>query len=139
MASLGGEGGPGRLGNYAVRNPDHDQDGPQWLTFNIGDSRAYLPLLAVLFSSRRTTRHFKKQRICERTGADLVLPPRMSSLGALESRAMPELPWPIRPHPYVCEYDVVLVCSDGVHGVLSNDILSTVSDNASRKKRQCPV
>ena len=45
---------------------------------------------------------------------------------------MPELPQADYVLTPMCEGDLVLVCSDGVHGVLSNeDILAAVSDTAS--------
>ena len=102
------------------------------MTFNIGDSRAYL--IAQGSIVQLTTDHSALQEakeFAQRTGADLVLPPSNVITRALGA-AMPELPQADYVLTPMCEGDLVLVCSDGVHGVLSNeDILAAVSDDAS--------
>ena len=132
VASLGEKGDPAAPGTTLCGTLTIDQDGPQWLTFNIGDSRAYL--IAQGSIVQLTTDHSALQEakeFAQRTGADLVLPPSNVITRALGA-AMPELPQADYVLTPMCEGDVVLVCSDGVHGVLSNeDILAAVSDNAS--------
>ena len=76
VASLGEKGDPAAPGTTLCGTLTIDQDGPQWLTFNIGDSRAYL--IAQGSIVQLTTDHSALQEakeFAQRTGADLVLPP----------------------------------------------------------------
>lgn len=135
VASLGEKGDPAAPGTTLCGTLTIDQDGPQWLTFNIGDSRAYL--IADGSILQLTTDHSAVQEAKEfakRTGAELVLPPSNVITRALGA-AMPELPQADYVLTPMCEDDVVVLCSDGVHGVLSDqDLIDIASQDSSAQE-----
>lgn len=135
VASLGEKEDPAAPGTTLCGTLTIDQDGPQWLTFNIGDSRAYL--IADGSILQLTTDHSAVQEAKEfakRTGAELVLPPSNVITRALGA-AMPELPQADYVLTPMCEGDVVVLCSDGVHGVLSEqDLIDIASQDASAQE-----
>ena len=126
VASLGEKEDPAAPGTTLCGTLTIDQDGPQWLTFNIGDSRAYL---IADHSAVQEAKEFAK-----RTGAELVLPPSNVITRALGA-AMPELPQADYVLTPMCEDDVVVLCSDGVHGVLSDqDLIDIASQDSSAQE-----
>jgi len=135
VASLGEKGDPAAPGTTLCGTLTIDQDGPQWLTFNIGDSRAYL--IADGSILQLTTDHSAVQEAKEfakRTGAELVLPPSNVITRALGA-AMPELPQADYVLTPMREGDVVVLCSDGVHGVLSEqDLIDIASQDSSAQE-----
>lgn len=135
VASLGEKGDPAAPGTTLCGTLTIDQDGPQWLTFNIGDSRAYL--IAAGSILQLTTDHSAVQEAKEfakRTGAELVLPPSNVITRALGA-AMPELPQADYVLTPMRENDVVVLCSDGVHGVLSEqDLIDIASQDVSAQE-----
>lgn len=135
VASLGEKGDPAAPGTTLCGTLTIDQDGPQWLTFNIGDSRAYL--IAGGSILQLTTDHSAVQEAKEfakRTGAELVLPPSNVITRALGA-AMPELPQADYVLTPMREGDVVVLCSDGVHGALSEqDLIDIASQDVSAQE-----
>lgn len=135
VASLGEKGDPAAPGTTLCGTLTIDQDGPQWLTFNIGDSRAYL--IAAGSILQLTTDHSAVQEAKEfakRTGAELVLPPSNVITRALGA-AMPELPQADYVLTPMREGDVVVLCSDGVHGALSEqDFIDIASQDVSAQE-----
>lgn len=135
VASLGEKGDPAAPGTTLCGTLTIDQDGPQWLTFNIGDSRAYL--IAAGSVLQLTTDHSAVQEAKEfakRTGAELVLPPSNVITRALGA-AMPELPQADYVLTPMREGDVVILCSDGVHGALSEqDFIDIASQDSSAQE-----
>lgn len=135
VASLGEKGDPAAPGTTLCGTLTIDQDGPQWLTFNIGDSRAYL--IAAGSILQLTTDHSAVQEAKEfakRTGAELVLPPSNVITRALGA-AMPELPQADYVLTPMREGDVVVLCSDGVHGALSEqDFIDIASQDSSAQE-----
>ena len=135
VASLGEKGDPAAPGTTLCGTLTIDQDGPQWLTFNIGDSRAYLVAAGSVL--QLTTDHSAVQEAKEfakRTGAELVLPPSNVITRALGA-AMPELPQADYVLTPMREGDVVVLCSDGVHGALSEqDFIDIASQDSSAQE-----
>ena len=135
VASLGEQEDPAAPGTTLCGTLTIDQDGPQRLTFNIGDSRAYL--IADGSILQLTTDHSAVQEakdFAKRTGAELVLPPSNVITRALGA-AMPELPQADYVLTPMCEGDVVVLCSDGVHGVLSDqDLIDIASQDSSAQE-----
>ncbi|QWW20571.1 serine/threonine-protein phosphatase [Schaalia sp. 19OD2882] len=102
------------------------QDGPDWLVFNIGDSRTYLVghgvarLLTKDHSAAQEARDYAAA-----TGVPVVLPPSNVVTRALGA-SMPGLPKADYTVTPMYEGDHVVICSDGVHGVLSDEEIAQV-------------
>ncbi|WP_022868605.1 PP2C family protein-serine/threonine phosphatase [Schaalia vaccimaxillae] len=104
------------------------EEGPFWLTFNIGDSRTYI---VGGRSIRQVTRdHSAVQEardIAEVTGQELAFPPSNVVTRALGAgmAALPQADYNLVP---LFQGDYAVICSDGVHGVLGDDQIHRIVD-----------
>lgn len=99
---------------------------PHWIAFNVGDSRAYL--VADGHSARLTRDHSAREealRAAAASGADLPLPRRNILTRALGAgmEGLPEVDYVALP---AAPGDRVVLCTDGVHGVLDDEELTRI-------------
>lgn len=99
------------------------EQGPFWLSFNIGDSRTYI---VGGDSIRQVTRdHSAVQEardLAELTGEEVVFPPSNIVTRALGAgmAVVPDADYALVP---LFQGDYALMCSDGVHGVLDDEMI----------------
>lgn len=96
--------------------PLEGADNPHWIVFNIGDSRTYLVAGGQV---RQLTRdHSARQEIRDHGVLASPLPPTNVVTRALGAgmRGLPEADYGRVP---LCEQDQIVLCSDGVHAVLT--------------------
>ncbi len=96
------------------------EDGPAWLSFNIGDSRTYVVGAGGI--RRLTKDHSALQEardLAAATGEEVVRPPANIVTRALGA-GIAGLPEPDFALVALSEGDLALICSDGVHGVLDD-------------------
>lgn len=99
---------------------------PHWVAFNVGDSRTYL--VAGSSCARLTRDHSAREevlRVAAATGEDLPLPGRNILTRALGAgmETVPEVDYVALP---VAPGDRIVICTDGVHGVLDDDTLTRI-------------
>lgn len=102
--------------------------GPQWLVFNVGDSRTYLVgdgIARPLTKDHSAVQEAKDYAIA--TGVPVVMPPSNVVTRALGA-AMLGVPQVDYTATSLHEGDHLVICTDGVHGVLTDsDIADVVS------------
>lgn len=99
---------------------------PHWVAFNVGDSRTYL--VSGSTCVRLTRDHSAREevlRVAAATGEDLPLPGRNILTRALGAgmEGIPEVDYVALP---VAFGDRIVVCTDGVHGVLDDETLTRI-------------
>lgn len=99
---------------------------PQWVAFNVGDSRTYL--VSGSTCVRLTRDHSAREealRAAAATGEDLPLPGRNILTRALGAgiAAPPEVDYVALP---VAPTDRIVMCTDGVHGVLDDEEITRI-------------
>ena len=99
---------------------------PHWVAFNVGDSRTYL--VSGSTCVRLTRDHSAREealRAAAATGEDLPLPGRNILTRALGAGigGTPEVDYVALP---VAPSDRIVMCTDGVHGVLDDDAITRI-------------